>query len=66
MPALSPATPAAMQPTLEGMAVDLGVTLSALSQHLDRTVTRVGTCPHCGYPSLDSGLCAYCRPFLAR
>lgn len=26
--------------------------------------SAVGTCPHCGYPSLGSGLCAYCRPFL--
>lgn len=40
---------------------------------LDQTVAAVkgygdacavGTCPHCGYPSLGSGLCAYCRPFL--
>ena len=23
---------------------------------------RVGTCPYCGYPSLGSGLCAFCRP----
>lgn len=28
--------------------------------------TRVGTCPYCGYPSLGSGLCAFCRPHLAR
>lgn len=27
---------------------------------------RVGTCPYCGYPSLGSGLCAFCRPHLAR
>ncbi|MFN8071871.1 MAG: hypothetical protein U0R66_08710 [Mycobacterium sp.] len=26
----------------------------------------VGTCPYCGYPSLGSGLCAFCRPHLAR
>lgn len=25
---------------------------------------RVGTCPDCGYPSLDFGLCAFCRPRL--
>ncbi|MCW1958805.1 MAG: hypothetical protein KIH64_009710 [Mycobacterium sp.] len=30
------------------------------------TSTRVGTCPYCGYPSLGSGLCAFCRPHLAR
>ncbi len=29
------------------------------------TGARVGTCPHCGYPSLESGLCAYCRPHVA-
>lgn len=27
---------------------------------------RVGTCPYCGYPSLGSGLCAFCRPHLVR
>lgn len=27
---------------------------------------RVGTCPYCGYPSLESGLCAFCHPHLAR
>jgi CRP-like cAMP-binding protein len=33
----------------------------------DKTAsTRVGTCPYCGYPSLGSGLCAFCRPHLAR
>lgn len=26
----------------------------------------VGPCPNCGYPSLGSGLCAFCRPHLAR
>jgi hypothetical protein len=26
----------------------------------------VGTCPYCGYPSLGSGLCAFCRPHLCR
>lgn len=43
-----------------------------LSQ-LDQTVAAVkgygeacavGVCPQCGYPSLGSGLCAYCRPVL--
>lgn len=36
--------------------------LSRLKGLHDRPAARVGTCPHCGYPSLDSGLCAYCRP----
>jgi len=31
-----------------------------------RTQARVGTCPYCGYPSLGSGLCAFCRPHLTR
>ncbi len=26
----------------------------------------VGTCPYCGYPSVGSSLCAFCRPHLAR
>ena len=25
---------------------------------------RVGTCPYCGYPSLGSGQCAFCRPHI--
>lgn len=29
------------------------------------TAARVGTCPYCGYPSLGSGQCAFCRPHLA-
>jgi hypothetical protein len=24
----------------------------------------VGMCPYCGYPSLNSGLCAFCRPHI--
>ena len=28
--------------------------------------TLVCTCPYCGYPSLGSGLCPFCRPHLAR
>lgn len=30
------------------------------------SMTMAGTCPYCGYPSLGSGLCAFCRPHLAR
>lgn len=29
-------------------------------------IAKFGTCPYCGYPSLGSGLCAFCRPQLAR
>ena len=28
-------------------------------------VTIVANCPACGYPTLGTGLCAYCRPQLA-
>lgn len=35
-------------------------TLDTGASHTERT--RVGTCPYCGYPSLGSGLCAFCRP----
>lgn len=45
---------------------DLDTALSTLTTHQNRPAGRVGTCPHCGYPSLDSGLCAYCRPYVAR
>lgn len=44
-------------------------TLAGQLSELDNNAaqaTRVGTCPHCGYPSLDSGLCAFCRPHVAR
>jgi hypothetical protein len=44
---------------------NLDSALSTLTHHQNRPAGRVGTCPHCGYPSLDSGLCAYCRPFVA-
>lgn len=30
------------------------------------SAARVGMCPYCGYPSLGSGMCAFCRPHLAR
>ena len=39
--------------------------LSAVNSDL-LTATLVGTCPYCGYPSLGSGLCAFCRPHLVR
>lgn len=45
---------------------DLDATLSNLTGQPERPAGRVGICPHCGYPSLDSGLCAYCRPYVAR
>jgi hypothetical protein len=44
---------------------DLDRALSALKGYDEWTPDRVGVCPHCGYPSLGSGLCAFCRPFLA-
>ena len=40
----------------------LDQTVAAVKGYGD--AAAVGTCPHCGYPSLGSGLCAYCRPFL--
>ncbi len=43
---------------------DLDRALSALKGYQQWTPDRVGVCPQCGYPSLGSGLCAYCRPFL--
>lgn len=38
--------------------------LSGLRGHEYSPPSRVGTCPQCGYPSLESGMCAYCRPQL--
>ena len=42
----------------------LDTVLSDLRRHDQPPTARVGTCPHCGYPSLGSGMCAYCRPNL--
>lgn len=44
---------------------DLDVALASWKGHPPIHAPRVGTCPDCGYPSLDSGLCAFCRPRLA-
>lgn len=44
---------------------DLDCVLSALADHAHLTATRVGVCPHCGYPSLGSALCARCRTLSA-
>lgn len=44
---------------------DLDAMLAGRSAHLPGTGARVGTCPECGYPSLDSSLCAFCPPRLA-
>jgi len=40
--------------------------LSDTAGHDPLATARVGTCPYCGYPSLGSGLCAFCRPQEAR
>lgn len=39
---------------------------SRLSDRSGLPSLAVGTCPECGYPSLGSGLCAFCRPHLVR
>ncbi len=54
---------------LEVLAKQLNALDSQLSDtdcHDLAATARVGTCPYCGYPSLGSGLCAFCRPQLAR
>lgn len=45
---------AAMMPTSHPHAPDSSVPV------------EVGTCPYCGYPSIGSGMCAFCRPQLVR
>ena len=42
----------------------LDTVLSDLRRHDQPPIARVGTCPHCGYPRLGSGMCAYRRPHL--
>ena len=49
---------------MAGQLNHLNLVLSDLRGHDQLPTARVGTCPHCGYPSLGSGLCAYCRPHL--
>ncbi len=44
---------------------DLDMTLASYKGRVTAHPPRVGTCPDCGYPSLESGLCAFCRPRLA-
>ena len=41
---------------------DLDTALAGGKGLVAAPATRVGICPDCGYPSLDSGLCAFCRP----
>lgn len=41
---------------------DLDTALAGRRGLMATPATRVGVCPDCGYPSLDSGLCAFCRP----
>ena len=45
---------------------DLDSRLSDGAEPQHRPSPKVGTCPECGYPSLGSGLCAFCRPHLVR
>lgn len=67
----------AMLSALESRREQLTGRLRSLARqltHLDHSLAAVrgsrpdlaavGICPHCGYPSLGSGLCAYCRPYL--
>lgn len=51
---------------LVGQLNDLDSRLCDGTEHQHRPSPKVGTCPECGYPSLGSGLCAFCRPHLVR
>jgi hypothetical protein len=50
--------------TLADVARGLDAGTASRQGHAPAHPPRVGTCPDCGYPSLDSGLCAFCRPGL--
>ena len=45
---------------------DLDSRLADGTEGRQRPTPKVGTCPECGYPSLGSGVCAFCRPHLVR
>lgn len=47
------------------LAKQLRILDSRGAGEVHRSHGRVGTCPYCGYPSLASGLCAFCRPHIA-
>ena len=49
---------------LDVLATQLRTIDTRVSDAGHRAHARVGTCPYCGYPSLGSGLCAFCRPHL--
>lgn len=50
---------------LAGQLSDLDWALSAYRDDEQWPQARVGTCPDCGYPSLESRLCATCRRYLS-
>jgi len=45
---------------------DLDSRLAANPGSAQRPLPTAGVCPECGYPSLGSGMCAFCRPHLVR
>lgn len=49
---------------LAGQLTDLDCALSVYRRYEQWPQARVGTCPDCGYPSLESRLCATCRWYL--
>ncbi len=68
----TPGNRATLQRERERLSARLTVLARQLND-LDRRLSdgtfaspRVGICPECGYPSLGSGLCAFCRPHLVR
>lgn len=50
---------------LAGQLGDLDCALSLYRKAEQWPQARVGTCPDCGYPSLESRLCATCRRYLS-
>lgn len=50
---------------LAGQLRDLDGALESYRDSEQWPQARVGTCPDCGYPSLESRLCAICRRYLA-
>ena len=50
---------------MDGLVAGADSGMDNSATELADPVTILAICPACGYPTLGTGLCAYCRPQLA-